>query len=47
MTADIKTSADEWKTQRLKDGSTLMFRGQSAVNVHSSSHQRVVELVQG
>lgn len=47
LTADIKTSAGEWKTQRLQDGSTLMFRGQSAVNLHFSSHQRVVELVQG
>ncbi|MCX5466332.1 FecR family protein [Acinetobacter nematophilus] len=47
LTADIRTSAGGWKTQSLKDGSMLKFRGQSAVNVHFSGHQRVVELVQG
>lgn len=47
LTADIKTSAGEWKKQMLRDGSTLKFRGQSAVNLHFSGNQRIVELLQG
>lgn len=47
LTADIKASAGEWKTRQLTDGSTLKFRGKSAVNVHFSGQQRVVELVHG
>lgn len=47
LTADLKSSAGEWNTHSLNDGSTLKFRGQSAVNVYFSANQRVVELVQG
>ncbi|EYU48809.1 fecR family protein [Acinetobacter baumannii 1457504] len=47
MTADIQGQSGQWTTQTLPDGSRLILRGKSAVNLDFKTNQRVVELVQG
>ncbi|MBV6574814.1 FecR domain-containing protein, partial [Acinetobacter baumannii] len=46
-TADIQGQSGQWTTQTLPDGSRLILRGKSAVNLDFKTNQRVVELVQG
>ncbi|MCU4549336.1 FecR family protein [Acinetobacter pittii] len=45
--ADIQGQSGQWTTQTLPDGSRLILRGKSAVNLDFKTNQRVVELVQG
>ncbi|ENX58058.1 MULTISPECIES: FecR family protein [Acinetobacter] len=45
--ADIQSDSAQWTTQTLQDGSRLILRGKSAVNIDFQAKQRVVELVQG
>lgn len=47
VTADIQGQSGQWTTQTLPDGSRLILRGKSAVNLDFKTNQRVVELVQG
>ncbi|MCU4582161.1 FecR domain-containing protein [Acinetobacter gyllenbergii] len=47
VTADIQGNSAQWTTQTLQDGSRLILRGKSAVNIDFQANQRVVELVQG
>lgn len=47
LTADIQGDSAQWTTQTLQDGSSLILRGKSAVNIDFQANQRVVELVQG
>ncbi|WP_353171435.1 FecR family protein [Acinetobacter rudis] len=47
LVADLKSQTGEWKTQVLADGSEIKLRAKSAVNLHFTENQRVVELVQG
>ncbi|MBK0062495.1 MULTISPECIES: FecR family protein [unclassified Acinetobacter] len=47
ITADVKGRSGQWTEQSLPDGSHLILRGKSAVNLKFSNNQRVVELVQG
>ncbi|MDO9405504.1 MAG: FecR domain-containing protein [Polaromonas sp.] len=47
LLADMRTSAGEWQTQVLADGSRVSLKGASAVNVHLSEGQRSLELVRG
>ena len=45
VTADIQGQSGQWTTQTLPDGSRLILRGKSAVNLDFKTNQRVVELV--
>ncbi|MFC6052500.1 iron ABC transporter permease [Acinetobacter sp. Ac_877] len=47
LTADIKSNSNAWTTTTLKDGSQLILRGKSAVNITFNQEQRSIELVQG
>ncbi|MDO3656160.1 FecR family protein [Acinetobacter genomosp. 15BJ] len=47
LQADIQGDSAQWTTQTLQDGSRLILRGKSAVNIDFQANQRVVELVQG
>jgi len=47
LTADIQGNTAQWTDQTLADGSRLILRGKSAVNIDFQGKQRVVELVQG
>ncbi|EEH67656.1 MULTISPECIES: FecR family protein [Acinetobacter] len=47
IAADIRSNSSQWTTQTLQDGSQIILRGKSAVNIDFKSDQRVVELVQG
>ncbi|MFI8033009.1 FecR family protein [Acinetobacter sp. ABJ_C3_5] len=47
LTADIQGNTAQWTDQTLTDGSRLILRGKSAVNVNFQGKQRVIELVQG
>ncbi|QHH95327.1 iron ABC transporter permease [Acinetobacter gyllenbergii] len=47
VTADIQGDSAQWTTQTLQDGSRLILRGKSAVNIDFQANQRIVELVQG
>lgn len=47
LQADIRGDSAQWTTQTLQDGSRLILRGKSAVNINFQANQRVVELVQG
>ncbi|TVT79621.1 FecR family protein [Acinetobacter colistiniresistens] len=47
LSADIQGDSAQWTTQTLQDGSRLILRGKSAVNLDFQANQRVVELVQG
>ncbi|WP_043970722.1 MULTISPECIES: FecR family protein [Acinetobacter] len=47
LSADIQGDSAQWTTQTLQDGSHLILRSKSAVNLDFQANQRVVELVQG
>ncbi|SPL72584.1 FecR family protein [Acinetobacter stercoris] len=47
LTADIKGKAGGWQRQQLNDGSVLVLRGKSAVNVSFDKNQRVIDIIQG
>ncbi|NNP69981.1 FecR domain-containing protein [Acinetobacter sp. Ac_5812] len=47
LTADIQGDSAQWTTKTLQDGSRLILRGKSAVNIDFQANQRVVELMQG
>ncbi|WP_436897549.1 FecR family protein [Acinetobacter gyllenbergii] len=47
LQADIRGDSAQWTTQTLQDGSRLILRGKSAVNIDFQANQRIVELVQG
>jgi transmembrane sensor len=47
LKADIQGESAQWTSQTLQDGSRIILRGKSAVNVDFQANQRVVELVQG
>lgn len=47
LSADIQSNSAQWTTQTLQDGSRLILRGKSAVNIDFQAKQRVVELVKG
>ena len=47
LSADVHSDSAQWTTQTLQDGSRLILRGKSAVNIDFQARQRVVELVQG
>ena len=47
LTADIQGDSAQWTSRTLADGSRLILRGKSAVNIDFQSKQRVIELVHG
>lgn len=47
LMADIQNERNTWTTKILADGSTLILRGKSAVNLNYSKSQREIQLVQG
>lgn len=47
LTADIQGDSAQWTSRTLADGSRLILRGKSAVNIDFQAKQRVIELVQG
>ncbi|MCH7336375.1 FecR domain-containing protein [Acinetobacter sp. NIPH 2699] len=47
ISADIRSDSAQWTAQTLPDGSHIILRGKSAVNIDFKANQRIVELVQG
>ncbi|OZI41810.1 FecR family protein [Bordetella genomosp. 4] len=47
LLADLNTSAGQWKTHTLSDGTRITLDSASAVNFHYDSRRRAIELVQG
>lgn len=47
MMADVKNPNGQWKTQVLPDGSKIILRGATALNLDFSSQQRNIRLLQG
>lgn len=47
LSADIQSDSAQWTAQTLQDGTRLILRGKSAVNIDFQAKQRVVELVKG
>lgn len=47
LSADIHSDSAQWKAQTLQDGTRLILRGKSAVNIDFQAKQRVVELIKG
>lgn len=47
LSADIQSDSAQWTAQTLQDGTRLILRGKSAVNIDFQAKQRVVELLKG
>lgn len=47
LTADLRSQSNEWVTKNLEDGTQIILRGKSAVNISYDNERRVVQLVHG
>ncbi|SAI68111.1 transmembrane sensor [Bordetella ansorpii] len=47
LTADMRTSGDQWQAHTLPDGSRITLNGNSAVNLHYDGQRREIELLRG
>lgn len=47
LVADIRNPSGQWQVHYLSDGTKVVLRGKSALNIHFTQQQRTVDLVQG
>lgn len=47
MTADMRSTTGEWREHTLEDGSRIVLRNASAVNLRFDASKRILEVVQG
>ncbi|GAA5002409.1 FecR family protein [Acinetobacter puyangensis] len=47
LLADIRSKTGEWRTETLADGTQITLKNKTALNIHYSNDQRIIELVIG